>query len=58
MAFLVQIAKIVPNLDPDSRSYLHLAVDAGYTIPPAAFALIRVVMEIEVDTLIDTLINT
>ena len=58
MAFLVQIAKIAPNLDPDSRSYLHLAVDAAYTIPPAAFALIRVVMEIEVDTLIETLINT
>lgn len=57
-AFLEEINKLAPRLKPDSRAYLALALECLYGVPSAAVALVRVALEIELDSLIEKFVRS
>lgn len=56
--FLAETQVVAPNLDIDSLAYLSLALDCMYRIPTATIALIRVALEIEIDSVIEAFIQS
>lgn len=56
--FVLETKKLAPRLEPDSLAYLLLGLDCVHGMPGATIALIRVALEIEIDSVIESFIES